>query len=34
VLAAPVGGTPGWLRLVLLVPIAWFVFMSTRRSNA
>jgi hypothetical protein len=33
VLAAPVGGTPAWLRLVLLVPIAWFVFVSARRSN-
>ena len=33
VLAAPVGGTPGWLRLVFLVPIAWFVFVSTRKEG-
>ncbi len=30
VLAAPPGEAPGWLRLVVLVPIAWFVFVSTR----
>ena len=34
VLAAASGGTPAWLRLVFLLPIAWFLFVSTRRSNA
>jgi hypothetical protein len=30
-LAAPLGGTPAELRLVFLLPIAWLLFVSTRR---
>jgi hypothetical protein len=33
-LAAPLGGTPAELRLLFLIPIAWLLFVSTRRSNA
>jgi hypothetical protein len=34
VVAGPAGGTPAELRLVLLVPIAWFLCVSARRSVA
>jgi len=33
-LAASSGGTPAALRLLYFVPIAWFLFVSTRRTNA
>jgi hypothetical protein len=34
VLASASGGTPAGMRLLFLLPIAWFLFVSTRRSNA
>jgi len=34
IVAGPASGTPEPLRLVFFVPIAWFLFVSTRRSAA
>jgi hypothetical protein len=33
-LAAPLGGTPAELRLLFFIPVAWLLFVSTRRSHA
>jgi len=33
IVAGPATGTPDTLRLLFLVPIAWFLFVSTRRSD-
>jgi hypothetical protein len=32
VVAAPPGGTPAEMRLLFLLPIAWYLFVTTRRS--